>query len=414
MGSVSRAVWRIAIRSIVIFVVAMVLWFAGPWLWHLFSPFILALPVALALQKPMRWTEERLKIKHGISVTVWVFLVCAAIIALLYWLLATVITQVLQLSGNYQAIINDVIGLLRNVSNQIIDALDYMPASAEEWVRTTLNDAFAQLSTVATRWLGIVFNFVINFASGIPYGLIYLNFLLLGIFFIASSYARIRMRLLSQMGDDMRDRSTMLSGTAGQGLAGYIKVQSLYALLVIIVSYVCLLLFGMPYAFILALIACILEFLPIFGNGTLFIPISIICYVIGNPTLGTEILIMHLALFIFRRVTEPKLMSNQMGLSPLLSLIAMFAGMQLGGVLGLILAPVVVVVVQGAWAGGLFTATIADIRCLYAHLRDLLSEPPPCEEPTEPTDTDAEKPQEAAPAQATELILEQPENKPTP
>lgn len=375
LTNVGRAVWRLLLRFAAAVAVILVIWFLGPWIWRLFSPFLLAIPVAAALQRPIRWGEKRLKLKHGLSVAVWVILVCAVICVLLYWIASTVVGQVIQLGGNAQTIIGDFIGTLRDVANQLFDALDYLPASAEEWARGALNEAFAELSTTASRWISAIFNFTINFASGIPYGLIYLNFLLLGIFFISSGYGGLKQRLLGSMGDSMRSRSEMISGSAGHGLIGYVKVQLLYGVLVFVVSVPFLSIFGLPYAPLIALAAAILEFLPIFGNGTLYIPWAIICYIIGLPTLGTEMLVLHLALYIFRRVTEPKLLSNQMGLSTLLSLIAMFVGMQLSGVAGLILAPVAVVVVQGAWAGGLFTSTVADMRCVFAHVRSLLSEP---------------------------------------
>lgn len=231
------------------------------------------------------------------------------------------------------------------------------------------------MSTVATRWLSAVFNFAVAFASGIPYGLICLNFLLMGIFFLSARYRDLRERLMSLMGDSLRERSEQISGSAGQGLSGYIKVQLLYAALVLAVSTPALTLFGLPYAFLIAALAAILEFLPIFGNGTLYIPWAIIAYLIGMPQLGTQMLLLHLALFICRRLTEPKLMSNQMGLSPLLSLIAMFVGMQLGGVLGLILAPVVMVVILSGFHDGLFDATLRDLRHVISHIASRLREP---------------------------------------
>lgn len=377
MSEVKRAVWRLLVRLMIGMAVLLLLWFLGPTLWHLLSPFLLAIPVAAMLQRPIRWSERRLHLKHGISVGVWVVVVCAVLCALLYWLLSTVISQVIQLSGNYQSVISDLVNLLRGVSDEIIEALDYLPASVEEWLRTTLNDAFGTLSVIATRWLGAILNFALGFASGIPYGLIYLNFLLLGIFFITSDYSKMKAGIFAHMGESMRSRSQMLSGSAGQGLSGYVRVQLLYGVLVLVASGPALSFFGMPYAILIAIIAAILEFLPIFGNGTLYIPIAIICYIIGNPTLGTELLILHLALYVFRRLTEPKLLSNHMGLSTLLSLVAMFVGMQLAGVIGLILAPVAVVVLQAAWHGGLFTAVLADLRFVIRHISSLLAEPPP-------------------------------------
>lgn len=382
MTRVGRAVWRLLLRLIIGGGVALILYLFGPTIWRLFSPFLLAIPVAIMLQKPIRFTEKRLRMKHGAAVAVWVILVCVVICGLLYWLASTVVGQILQLSGNSQSVIGDIINQLRGTANQIFDALDYLPASVDEWARAALNDGLAELSATGTRLLSAIFNFTINFASGIPYGLLYLNFLLLGIYFISAGYSSLRERAYSRMGDSMRSRSELLSGSAGSGMAAYINVQLFYGLIVLVVSIPALSLFGIPYAVLIALLAALLEFLPIFGNGTLYIPWAIICYIIGNPLLGTEMLALHLALFIFRRITEPKLLAGRMGLSTLLSLVAMFVGMQLSGVMGLILAPVAVVVIQAAWVGGIFTSTMDDIHCVFEHVRCLLAEPEP--EPQEP------------------------------
>lgn len=373
MSDVMRAVLRLALRAVALVVIVAIFRFQGSTIWRLFSPFLLATPVALLLQKPIHWTEKKLRFKHGLSVAVWVVLVCAIICLLLYFLLSTVVSQIIYLSSSYQSGISDIVNLLRDVANQFFDSLDYLPAAAEEWARASFNELLASLSLNATRWLGSLLNWAIGFASSIPYGLIYLNFLLLGIFFLSSNFAKIRRRVKDNMGKSMRDHSHILSLTAVRGLSGYIRVQVIYAILVFFVSLPALSLFGMPYAFLITLLAAVLEFLPIFGNGTLYIPIAVINFIIGNPTLAIEMLSLHMALYIFRRFTEPRLMSNSMGLSPLLSLVAMFVGMQLGGVLGLILAPMLVVVAQGAWQGGLFLPTMTDLRHVIMFVSNALA-----------------------------------------
>lgn len=398
MTDVSRALWRLVLRIVVAACIALLLLLFGRTLWRLFSPFLLSIPVALMLQRPIRFVERRLHLKRGIATAVLVILFCGIVCVLLYWLLATVIGQVIQLSSNYQTIISDIISLLRSVSQSVLDALDYLPASVEAWISESLNNAFSLLGASASRMFSQLIGFTISFASSVPYALIYLNFLLLGIFFITSDFVRLKAYLERNMGESAKSRSQMLSGTAGHGMSAYVRVQFLYALLVLAVSWPCLSLFGLPYPFLIAMIAALLEFLPIFGNGTLYIPWAIICYIIGLPQLGTQMLLLHLPLFVFRKLTEPKLLSSHMGLSPLLSLIAMFVGMQLSGVLGLILAPIAVVVAQAAWHGGLFVSTIADLRTMISHIASLLRDP----RPTEPKkDAPSDVPLDEPPAQET-------------
>ena len=79
-------------------------------------------------------------------------------------------------------------------------------------------------------------------------------------------------------------------------------------------------------------------------------------------SLGLQLLILTLGLQLLRRVLEPKLMSNSIGISTLQSLIAMFAGLQFGGIPGLIGGPVIMSVLVGAYHADLHGRTMRDIR----------------------------------------------------
>ena len=76
---------------------------------------------------------------------------------------------------------------------------------------------------------------------------------------------------------------------------------------------------------------------------------------------GFQVLALTGVLQLLRRLLEPKLMSNNIGISPLLSLIGMFVGMRLGGILGLIGGPVAMAVLVGAVRGDVFRNVKADV-----------------------------------------------------
>jgi predicted PurR-regulated permease PerM len=71
-----------------------------------------------------------------------------------------------------------------------------------------------------------------------------------------------------------------------------------------------------------------------------------------------------MALFLFRKLAEPKVVGNQTGLSPLASLISIYVGMKLGGVLGMILCPILCMIFVGLYGMGFFDPTISDFKQL--------------------------------------------------
>ena len=66
------------------------------------------------------------------------------------------------------------------------------------------------------------------------------------------------------------------------------------------------------------------------------------------------------------------LMADNIGITPLQSLIGMFVGMRFGGIIGLIGGPVLMSVLVGAFKGGLFASTIRDGHVVSAWLKNRL------------------------------------------
>jgi len=78
----------------------------------------------------------------------------------------------------------------------------------------------------------------------------------------------------------------------------------------------------------------------------------------------------------FRRAMEPKFVGDQTGLSPVLSLLSVYVGMKLGGVLGMILGPVLTLVLLNLASMGLFRGLRADLSAAAWDVAAILSHRP--------------------------------------
>lgn len=76
----------------------------------------------------------------------------------------------------------------------------------------------------------------------------------------------------------------------------------------------------------------------------------------GNLALAVGLLVLYGIILITRQVLEPKVLASSIGLDPLAMLIGMFAGLQLFGMLGLILGPVLLVILDAFGRAGVFRA----------------------------------------------------------
>lgn len=366
---VKYAAERLVLRVVLALAAALFIMQILPEIWRLFSPFIIALPIAGMLQPIIRFCQERLHIRRGLSVAVLVLLVCGIALVLLYWFVSFAVVQVMGITSNAQSIVGSVISVLQTASNRVLDAAQSLPSSIGDTIRTSLDSAFKSISEAGMSLAGSLVNFVLSFAASLPYAFIYANFLILGLFFFTGRYERIRSYLTKNPQGVSGENISVLRQSAMRGMLGYIRVQLLFSLLTMLLSWVYFQSFGFEYAMLIGLIAALLELIPQFGCGTLYLPWAVISFIIGSPQNAWIVLGLYLGYSLLRRLTEPMLLGNNLGVSPLWSLMGMFVGMQLGGIFGLIIGPIAVVVLVSAFRAHLFDGVAADCRTLSRYMQ---------------------------------------------
>lgn len=141
-----------------------------------------------------------------------------------------------------------------------------------------------------------------------------------------------------------------------KALGCYLKAESILIFVSFIISLIGLCIFkfiglNVGYPLIAALGIGFIDALPIFGSGTVMIPWAVIAAINGDITLGLCILGLLIFMSIVRQFIEPKLVSNQIGIHPIFTLIAMYTGFKFIGVLGMIIGPILLIILKDVFAG---------------------------------------------------------------
>ena len=127
---------------------------------------------------------------------------------------------------------------------------------------------------------------------------------------------------------------------------------------------------GVEYAALLALITSILDFLPFIGTGTVIMPWALYSVITGKYGTAVILVIAYLVTMLARRLLEPKLVGDSIGLSPFYTLISMFIGYRLMGMLGLILGIPIGMILKVFYEEGLFDNTIRGIKILIHDINE--------------------------------------------
>ena len=160
--------------------------------------------------------------------------------------------------------------------------------------------------------------------------------------------------------------------TVVAAFGGYLKAQVLLSVGVFFILLAGFLITGQSYALLLALGLAVLDFIPLLGSGTVMIPWAVIAFLTRNYPTAIAVILIWSVIAVFRRMAEPKVVGDQTGLSPVLSLVSIYAGMKVGGVMGMILGPIVVLVVLNLVGIGMFRNVQRDVTAAAEDVMELL------------------------------------------
>lgn len=101
------------------------------------------------------------------------------------------------------------------------------------------------------------------------------------------------------------------------------------------------------YVLIVSIIIAAIDALPILGAGSVLIPwVLVEVFVVNNYILALSLLVLYIIIFLVRQYSEPKLISKGAGMHPLITLIAMYSGFKIFGVLGFLYGPIIAAIIR--------------------------------------------------------------------
>ncbi|MEG1720774.1 MAG: AI-2E family transporter, partial [Pseudoflavonifractor sp.] len=195
-------------------------------------------------------------------------------------------------------------------------------------------------------------------------------------YFVTSDYPRLRLLVTDRLSLGLREFFGNVKRTAVGAFGGYVKAQLILSVVVFFILLAGFALVNQPYSVLLAFLLAALDFIPILGSGTVMIPWAVLDLFTGNFRHAVEMMVIWGIIALFRRFAEPKIVGDQTGLSPILSLVSIYIGMKLAGVWGMILGPILSMVLLNIIRLGVFSGLLLDLRLAGADISALLKSQP--------------------------------------
>lgn len=321
------------------------LWLGGKFLLPLCFPFLLGLGLALAAEPAVRLLCARLHLPRGLAAGLGVTAAFLGLTMLVLLLLAFLVRELGILAG----ILPDLTETARAGVSLLQNWLMELAGRTPQGIRPLLEQNVATLFSGGTALLDKAFSYVLGLAgtilSHVPDSALGLGTAVISGFMFSAKLPRIRdwiRRYLPR--EKLRPVLEMLNRVR-TAVGGWLAAQLRLIGVTLVILLMGMLLLRIPYGVLWAVGISLVDAFPVLGTGTVLLPWGLICYLQGDRARAIGLVGIYVVISVTRSVLEPKLVGKQLGLDPLVTLFALYAGFKLWGIGGMIIAPLLAVTV---------------------------------------------------------------------
>lgn len=311
-------------------------------------PFVIALLMASAME-PLVRRLVKARIPRGAAVGVAMFVYFGLLFAAGFFAVNRLVAEIIDLSRN----IPDFAATFTKLLNSLVAWSEKMYLKLPKEAVGPIKDSLQTLAGHLTQLLTSLAGAVVGWLTMLPELLMFAMFTIIATYFASRDRHVFSAFLTTQMSAATHAKLVSLKNSLGRSLAGFVKSQLILMALTFSECFIGMTLIGIPYALVISLFIAVVDILPVLGTGTVLIPWGAISLILGKTSTGVSLLVLYLVIMVVRYVVEPKIVGIQLGLHPLVALMAMFVGLKTMGVAGLLLGPAVVVTVHALLQSGL-------------------------------------------------------------
>lgn len=326
-------------KSLTFLWVLIAAWITLRYLLPLWSPFLLGTVVALLAEPGVRFMTRRLRIPRaaatGIGVTGAVIGICLLLLLCCSFLLRELGTLVgvlpdLELTARSG---------IRLLQGWMLHLSDSCPKAIRPLLQTNVNELFSGGTALLTRVSTYILGLAGHMLSHVPDSALSMGTAILAAYMISAKLPMIQIwikqRLPLEKLKPILDTLLRVRAAAGLWLVSQMKLATV-TYCVLLLGFVLLRISYAPFA---AFLVALVDAFPVLGTGTVLIPWALICYLQNDGARAVGMVSIYVVIWALRSWLEPRLIGRQLGLDPLVTLIALYSGYKLWGLVGMLLMP---------------------------------------------------------------------------
>lgn len=351
-----------AMRFLFVIGIIILAFFSFYYLSKVTYPFLIGLVIAFLINPLVDLLVKKARMPRMLAVFVSLILIFASFAGLITLLVVEIVSGASYLGNVIPKHLNTIITYIEDVFtaqiiplyNQLTNVFSKLDVGQRDTIVGNIQNVGKTIGTTVGSFIQNFFGSIPNILSWFPNAASVLIFSLLATFFISKDWYRF-----SALGGKLLPEKAKTSGRTvfvdlKKALFGFLKAQLTLISMTTVIILIGLLILRVDFAITIALVTGIVDIIPYLGTGAVFVPWIIYEVIVGNIGLAVGLGVLYIIVLVQRQVMEPKILSSNIGLDPLATLIALFVGFKVIGFLGLIVGPVTLVVISTLYHANVF------------------------------------------------------------
>lgn len=316
-------------------------------------PFLIALIVSTVLHPVVSFCEKRWKIKRGLTTLIVLMLFFFLTFFTSYLLIKRIIhelTDLFMMIPSYSKTIS--IMLLHIEKTYLLPFYSYIQTVLPLTITNDFSLTAVFIDKLQANMMQVIEHIMMissRFLSSFAYTSFILLSIILATYFMTKDYELIMKLIRNTIPEKIKNLMSRMKAYAKQSVLGLIKTQIMIALLTVFISLIALSLFQVEHVLIMTSLIFIFDLIPYVGIGVIFLPWIIYSFFIGEYIVTIQLSALYILLIIIRQMIEPRLLAQNLGLHPLVTIVVLFLSINLFGAFGFIMTPFSLIILSSIY-----------------------------------------------------------------
>ena len=314
-------------------------------------PFVLAFIFSMITQPIAKFINRKTHLSAKVSTIISIVAFFLVLFGLISIVSIKFIEEIYNLSKNLRGSSAQFNELWNKSLDQGFVYIDYLP---KEFI-TQIQSYTGEFINFAARSATTFVNQTIRFITSIPTLIVYTSITILSTLLMSLDKNDIVKFLEHQFPISWLNKIYNIKRDILSVFGSYLRAQLILVTICFFELLIALNLFlslglNVKYPLIFSIVISLIDALPILGAGAILIPWSIFSFITGDIKLGFAILILYVIVLAVRQLLEPKLISQKIGVHPLVTLVSMYSGFKLLGIIGFLIGPIVMIILKNVFS----------------------------------------------------------------